>query len=162
MLKNLVSTLLLLQTICMASSVFAEAALKATVADLAWMTGSWVGPVGEQTLEENWIRPLGGSIAALVRFTGNGATSMTELIVIEEAEGSLVFRVRQWFPGFVPRNPEPQEMALAELADNRVSFAATGSGDFKTLTYSRPSPDTFNIHVETKDGEKFQINLHAQ
>ena len=152
MLKNLVTTLLLLPAISMA----------ATVADLAWMTGSWAGPLGEQTLEENWIAPVGGTIASVIRFTGDGATSMIELIVIEEEQGSLVLRVRQWFPGFVPRTPEPQVMALAELGDRRVSFAATGSGDFKTLTYSRPSEDSFNIDVETKDGEKFQVNLHAQ
>lgn len=152
MLKNLVTVLLLLPAISQA----------ATVADLAWMTGSWSGPLGEQTLEETWIEPAGGTIAAVIRFTGEGATSMIELIVIEEEQGSLVLRVRQWFPGFVPRAPEPQVMALAKLGDRRVSFAATGSGDFKTLAYSRPSADSFNIDVETKDGEKFQVNLRPQ
>ncbi|MCZ6710746.1 MAG: DUF6265 family protein [Gammaproteobacteria bacterium] len=162
MLKNLVSALIFFQVMLIASVVFADTAVKATVADLAWMTGSWTGPIGEQTLEENWIRPMGGSIAAVVRFTQDGATNMTELIVIEESHGTLVFRVQQWFPGYVPRNPEPHEMALVELAENRVGFAATGAGDFKTLTYSRPSADSFNIDVETKEGVKFQINLRAQ
>jgi hypothetical protein len=152
MLKNLMFAVLLCPAISMA----------ATVSDLAWMTGSWAGPVGEQTLEENWIRPLDGTIASLVRFTGNGVTSMTELIVIEESEGSLVLRVQQWFPGFVPRNAEPWLLELAEFAERRVGFASAGPGDFKTLTYSRPAQDSFNIDVETKAGEKFQINLHPQ
>jgi hypothetical protein len=162
MLKNIVAAGMVFAAILMASSVFADPAVKATVADLAWMTGSWAGPIGEQTLEENWIRPLGGSIAAVVRFTEDGATNMTELIVIEESRGTLVFRVQQWFPGYVPRNPEPQEMTLVELAENRVGFASAGPGDFNSLTYSRPSADAFNIDVETKQGVKFQINLHAQ
>ena len=142
-----------------APAAIAAEAVRATVADLAWMSGSWAGPFGEQILEENWIRPAGGTIASVVRFTGGGATSMIELIIIEESEGSLVLRVRQWFPGFVPRAPEPQIMALAEIGERRVSFKATGAGDFNTLGYSRPSADVFNIDVETKAGEKFQLNL---
>jgi hypothetical protein len=65
-------------------------------------------------------------------------------------------------PGFVPRNPEPWVLALAELGERRVQFASTGPGDFKTLTYSRPAEDSFSIDVETKAGEKFQISLHPQ
>jgi hypothetical protein len=53
-------------------------------------------------------------------------------------------------------------MALGEIGERRVSFKATGDGDFKTLGYSRPSADAFNIDVETKEGEKFQLNLRAQ
>jgi hypothetical protein len=162
MLKRLLIACLFLPAIALAPTVFAEAAVQATVADLAWMSGSWAGPVGEQTLEENWIHPVDGTIASLVRFTGNGTTSMIELIVIEETEGSLVLRVQQWFPGFVPRNAEPWLLELAELTERRVGFVSAGPGDFKSLTYSRPSDDSFNIDVETKDGGSFQINLHAQ
>ena len=142
-----------------ASSGFAQMADEPTVEDLAWMTGSWVGPYGEQTLEENWIQPSGGSIACLVRITGGGQTNMVELILIEEVENSLLFRVRQWLPGFVPRRPEPQIMTLAAIADRRVSFDGTGDSDFKHLTYSRPSADTFQIDVEPREGAPFQIRL---
>ena len=42
----------------------------ATVADLAWMSGAWAGSMGgDNTLEENWIQPTGGSIASLVRLS---------------------------------------------------------------------------------------------
>ena len=136
--------------------------LRASVDDLGWMTGSWAGPFGEQTLEANWIRPEGGTIASLVRFTGENGTGMIELIIIEEVEDSLVLRVRQWFPGFVPRAPEPQTMILAEVGERRVGFASNGSGDFRTLTYSRPAPDVFNIDVETRDGDRFQLNRRPQ
>ncbi|MDH3640527.1 MAG: DUF6265 family protein [Gammaproteobacteria bacterium] len=145
-----------------AHSAIGAEQVRASVADLAWMTGSWAGPFGEQMLEENWIKPIGGTIACVVRFTGGGATSMMELIIIEESEGSLVLRVRQWFPGYVPRAPEPQTMALGEIGERRVSFKASGDGDFKTLGYSRPSADAFNIDVETTEGEKFRLSLKAQ
>lgn len=134
-----------------------------TVDDLAWMTGSWAGPVGGgMTLEENWILPVDGSIASLVRMTGNGATSMVEMIVIEEENDSLVLRLQQWDPGFVPRTPGPHTLTLRELGDNRVSFEAGDEAAFRNLTYSRPEPDTFVIEVDMGGGQEARIELKAR
>jgi hypothetical protein len=132
------------------------------VSDLAWMTGSWAGSFGEQMLEELWNEPSSGSIACVVRITGDGKTHMIELILIEEIDGSLLFRVRQWLPGFLPRRPEPQIMTLAQMMDRRVTFDGTGDSDFKRLTYSRPSEETFQIDVEPRQGEDFRVILHRQ
>jgi hypothetical protein len=146
----------------LASTGVAEVESAPKVSDLAWMTGSWIGPFGEQTLEENWIPPAGGTIACLVRITGNGQTNMVELILIEEVEDSLLFRVRQWLPGFVPRRPEPQIMTLARMSDRSVSFDGIGDSDFELLTYSRPSEDVFQIDVVPREGEPFQIRLRER
>ena len=143
----------------LASTGVAEMRKAPSVADLAWMTGSWIGPFGEQTLEENWSQPAGGTIACLVRITANDQTNMVELILIEEVDDSLLFRVRQWLPGFVPRRPEPQIMTLDQLSDRSVSFDGTGDSDFEHLTYSRPSEDVFQIDVVPRQGEPFQIKL---
>jgi hypothetical protein len=151
-----------LVALALASSPFVVAAETARAADLAWMTGTWAGPLGDQTLEENWTQPQGGSITSLIRFTGGGETSMIEMIVIEEEGESLVFRVRQWSPGFVPRTAEPQTMFLAEIGERRVRFEATQPGAFQSLTYSRPTAESFNIDVETGTGQGFQIQLRAQ
>jgi hypothetical protein len=165
MLKNFLrASLFLLATSLAGLSLSAEVAVSATVGDLSWMSGSWSGPAGEQTLEENWARSRDGSIGALVRLGADGVTSMFELIVVEETEGSLVLRIQQWGPGMVPLRAEPQVLSLAELGERRVKFAATATveGGFRTLAYSRPSAEAFNIDVENQDGAQFQINLQAQ
>ena len=131
----------------------------AKVADLAWMTGHWSGPMQGGTLEENWIEPTAGSISALVRATNGGKTSMIELIVIEEENGSLVLRVQQWNPGFAPRSPAPQVMKLVESAPDKVAFEDTSGGGLKRLAYSRPAPDQFVISIELPQGAKFDIPL---
>jgi len=159
--KALLIVCLVLPAFALAPRASADG-VRATVADLAWMTGSWTGPMGDATLEENWIRPAGGTLAALIRISGDGATSMVELILIEEQQDSLVLRVRQWLPGFAPRSDEPWVMKLAEIAERRVGFVSAGAGDFQTLTYSRPSADSFDIDVLTKAGERIQITLHPQ
>lgn len=140
----------------------AAAGPAATVADLAWMTGSWKGAMGPGTLEENWTKPDGGSMASLVRGTGAGKTNMVELIVIEEFEGSLVLRLQQWNPGFVPRSAGPQEMRLVEIAERKVGFEATGEGGLKKLTYTRPADDTFVVSVVTAQGAAVSFELKKQ
>jgi hypothetical protein len=134
-----------------------------TIQDLSWMTGAWAGPVGPGvTLEENWIEATDGSIASLVRITGHGSTSMVELIVIEEENDSLVLRVKQWDAGFSPRTEKPQTMTLVKVEENRVEFKQTDAVGFKTLAYSRPTPDTFIIELVTAAGDPVQIPLQAR
>ena len=132
------------------------------IGDLAWMTGSWSGPIGDGTLEENWITPANGSMGALVRITGAGTTSMIELIVIEQAGETLTLSIQQWNPAMEPRSPKPQKMALVETGDQMVSFQATEAGGLKGLTYSRPADDTFVVEVLTGDDREIQINLKAR
>jgi hypothetical protein len=135
---------------------------KPSIADLAGMTGSWAGPIGTATLEENWSQARDGSIASLVRMTAEGATSMVELIVIEEEGDSLVLRIQQWDPGFSPRSPGPQKMDLTAISENTVSFKAASPGSLKNLTYARPAADKFTIHVELEDGTLIDLELQAQ
>ena len=129
----------------------------ATVSDLAWMTGHYAGNTGNGTLEENWAEPEGGSMAALVRSTGDGATNMIELIVIEEEGDSLTLRLKQWDPGMEPRAEGFQVMELMEIGDKKVVFKNSGAGGLEQLAYSLVG-DEFTISVQTAQGA-FDIPL---
>ena len=140
---------------------FAADSPAAMVADLAWMTGHYKGATGNGTIEENWAKPDGGSIASLVRATDGEKTTMIELIVVEEEEGSLVLRLQQWDPGFAPRSEGPQVMKLIESAENKVVFEDVSGGGLKKLGYSREG-DQFTISITTAQGADFAIPLTAQ
>ena len=130
-----------------------------SVSALSWMTGTWVGPVGPGELEENWTTPKAGSIQALVRMTGGGATSMVELIVIEEEEGSLTLHIQQWDPGYKPRPAGPSTMKLVDLGENTVAFEAIGEAEIAKLRYTRDG-DNFTVSVEGPNGA-FDLPLKA-
>ena len=132
----------------------------AKVSDLAWMTGHYKGDTGNGSLEENWAEPKGGSIASLVRSTGGGATSMIELIVIEEEGGSLTLRLKQWDPGMAPRAEGFQVMKLIEIDDKKVVFKNTGEVGLQQLGYSLTG-DQFTISTKTAEGG-FDIRLTRQ
>ena len=125
----------------------------AKVADLGWMTGSYAN----DTLEENWAEPKGGSIASLVRGYGEGANNMIELIVVEEVEGSLVLQLKQWDPGMEERSADFQVMDLVDIGDKTVAFKNRGEEGIQNLRYSL-SGDIFTISVGTARGN-FDIPL---
>ena len=133
----------------------------ASVADLAWMTGTWSGPVGGgNVLEENWTVPRAGSIQSLVRQTGPNGTGMVELIVIEEEEGTLRLRLQQWNPGMKPRTAGPAVMKLAEMGENTVAFEAEADSAFDMLRYTRDG-DNFTISITFPGGRSIDLPLKA-
>ncbi len=137
----------------------AEETASARVADLGWITGSWVGQLGDRTLEETWSEPSAGTMAALVRMTGNDKTVMLELLFIREENGTLALHVQPWNPERQPGMPGFQKLVLTELEARRARFRGTVDGEgFRTLTYSRPATDMFRIDVETQEGA-FSVDL---
>ena len=97
------------------------AAPAANIQQLDWMTGNWAGNLGPNQLEE-LIASEGSTPIRAVRMTGADATSMFEMITIEEFEGSLVPYIQQWDPGFTPRTETAQRLELAEITENSVKF----------------------------------------
>ena len=125
----------------------------AKVTDLAWMTGYYKGDFGAGgTLEENWSQPSGSSIAALIRISDADATTVIELIVIEEEGDSLTLRLKQWEPGMKPRGDGFEVMELVEVGDQSVLFRNIGGGAIERLGYSLAG-DAFTISLKTAQGE---------
>jgi hypothetical protein len=159
-MKKLTSILVLSLLAVMAGTTFAGP--PASIEQLDWMTGNWAGNLGPNQLEENWIATEGSSLMAAVRMTGADATSMFELITIEEVEGSLVLHIQQWDPGLEPRTESAQEMELAEITANSVKFVDASGFGMPTLGYSHPDSDTFIIHVGQEGGGTFDIELKSR
>ena len=145
------SMLLGLALVLASAPVFAEGP-PAKITDLAWMTGHYKGDFGAGTLQENWAPPAGGSIAALIRITDGDATSMIELIVIEEEGDSLTLRLKQWEPGMKPLADGFEVMELVEVGDQKVVFRNAGDGAIQRLGYSLAG-DRFAISLKTAQGE---------
>lgn len=154
--------LIVIFTLSLLNSFALAAGPAASIEQLDWMTGNWAGNLGPNQLEENWISSEGNSLMAAVRMTGNDATSMFEMITIEEAEGSLVLHIQQWDPGFVPRTESAMEMELTEITGNSVSFVNVSGFGMPTLGYSHPDSETFIIHVGQDGGGSFDIELKAR
>ena len=149
----------LIATSLLLASCWCAAQPAASIEQLAWMTGTGQAALGPNTLEEHWVAPEGGSIAAMVRMYGE-STSMFEVITIEEKDGTLAMTIQQWDSGFKPRTPEAQQLILSEISDQRVMFEAVTEGSMTKLGYSR-SGDTFTIELGTPTGDIRKVDLKA-
>ncbi len=130
-----------------------------SVKDLDWISGAWVGQLGDRVLEETWSEPQAGTMAAHVRMTSDGKTVMVELLFIREENGTLALHVEPWNPELQPGMPGFQKLVLAKLDHNSARFVGSVPGEgFRSLTYRRPSADRFRIEVETQEGA-FSVNL---
>ena len=61
-----------------------------SLADLAWMAGSWVSTDGAKTTEEHWTKPAGGIMLGLHRDV-EGAKTAFEFLRIEEKAGKITY-----------------------------------------------------------------------
>lgn len=91
--------------------------VKATISDLAWISGAWVGKRSSGTeVEERWSPPKGGAMLATSRSVNtSGRMSAFEFLRINEREGGLVYVAQ---PGGAP----PTEFILTEWSSKRAVF----------------------------------------
>jgi hypothetical protein len=69
----------------------ATANAKATMADVAWIAGSWAGTAGANTYEERWTPPAAGSMMAVSRTLRDTVMTEFEFLCIVERNSGLVY-----------------------------------------------------------------------
>jgi hypothetical protein len=66
----------------------------ATLADMKWLTGHWVGEAFGGRTEELWTAPAGPNMSGLYRLVKGEKTIFYEIMAVTEHTGSLVFRLK--------------------------------------------------------------------
>lgn len=90
---------------------------KATIGDLTWLAGAWVGTRSSgSSVEERWSPPLGGAMLAVSRTVNtSGKMVAFEYLRIVERDGGLVYIAQ-------PGGAKPTEFVLTELGARRAVF----------------------------------------
>ena len=116
-----------------------------TVADLAWLAGSWTGSDGQSEWESSYSSPAGGQIVAASKEMRGGETVMIDFEHFYERDGEV--RMTPF-----PFGKKSVEFALSEYsgADQRAVFANPEHDFPKTFVYHRVDRETLKV---TLDGE---------
>ena len=88
--------------VCHFEGVAQEEKKHIAIDHLAWLTGSWQGPLDGEILEKTRLSPKSEIISALVRYTKNGKTEFIEIIKIEQAADTLELRLQLFDPPMQP------------------------------------------------------------
>lgn len=73
----------------------------ASILDVSWLAGRWLGQGLGATTEEVWLPPTGGTMVGVLRLVRGDSVDFYELVTLVEEEGSLVLRLKHFGPDLV-------------------------------------------------------------
>lgn len=118
----------------------------ATIADMAWLAGSWAGEAFGGAADEVWSAPAGGAMMGMYRLVKDGAPVFYELLTIVEEEGSLVLRLKHFHA----------DLRGWEEKDETVDFPLVkkdpdGAVHFAGMSFHRDGDDGLVVHLALGD-----------
>jgi hypothetical protein len=130
----------------------AGAGARASVADLAWIAGHWVGDAGGDVSEEVWTEPAGDCMVGLWRYVSGGRLKVYEsLALVAEGDG-VVMRLRHFGPDGVgwEEKERPISLRLVAAGEGEAAFEGPGRKDGETvrISYRRAAPDALTSVLE--------------
>ena len=141
------------------NSVWGQTSKPLSVDSLAWLTGSWQGPINGNILEETWLTPRSGTIVALVRSTNESGTDFVEIIHIKEVNGTLNLKLQLFDNSLSPINTKAHKFVLTKMDKNYIEFKGISQGAHRKLSYARPQKDVFYIRFQPQEGDEVEIRL---
>jgi len=139
-------------TIMMAATVGAGAQAPPTgVQRLAWLQGCWeTSAAADQSVEEHWMAPRGGTMIGTSRTVRGGATVEYEFVMIRERGEQLVYVAH-------PSGQPSAEFVAGTVTDSRAVFENPAHDFPQRIGYER-SGTSLNAWIEgTRNGEPRRI-----
>jgi hypothetical protein len=128
---------------------------KASLEDLAWLSGCWEGRQGNAALDEIWSKPAGGSMLGLGRTVKENRTVSFEFMQFREENGNLVFLAQ-------PQGGARVSFALKDSFGARVTFENKEHDFPQRVIYERKGPGLLLAAIEgiskgKEQREEFQM-----
>ncbi len=119
---------------------------KATLDQVAWIAGSWVGTAFGGTFEEVWTSPRAGSMVGLYKHGSDESVNFYEIQLIVEEEGTLKWKVKHFSPDFVGWEEKDGYVTftLVEVTEDAAYFDG--------LTIKRDGPDRMIGWIRVSSG----------
>lgn len=121
-----------------------EPAGKATIADMAWLAGSWTGEGLGGISEEMWSKPAGGAMVGTYRLIKDGKPVFYEICWIVEQEGTIALRLKHFnadLTGWEEKD-KTVDFRFIKKDGNRIYFSG--------LTFERLGNSELNIYLALK------------
>ncbi|MBX3096338.1 MAG: hypothetical protein KF812_05695 [Fimbriimonadaceae bacterium] len=116
---------------------------RASISDIAWLTGNWSGTrgsTGQIAFEERWSPPSGGAMLAVSRTVSQNRMSAFEFLRVIERDGGLVYIAQ-------PNGAPPTEFLLTEFSPTRAVFANPRHDYPKRIVYDLSRDGVLNVTI---------------
>jgi Domain of unknown function (DUF6265) len=122
------------------AAVAQPAPARGTIAQLAWLAGTWKGGTAALTFEERWTPASGGAMLAVSRTIKDDRMVAFEFLRIIERDSGLVYIAQ-------PNGRPPTEFTLTVITTDAATFE-NPSHDFpKVIRYTKRPDGTLEARV---------------
>ncbi len=118
---------------------------RATIEDLKWLAGSWVGQDDNGLSEEIWSEPRAGSMVGTFRMINKGKPVFYELMFFFENQGSLLLRLKHFSADLTAWEDKKETVDFPLISKTKNAFY------FDRITYSRDGKNGLKIFLAERD-----------
>ena len=118
-------TLLLVTTLVFTTNSLANPVDGSQLELLSWLTGCWKGTGLGGEVEECWVRAPDGKYTSVFQMTKDGQLQFTEIVMINEFDGTLGMRVKHFdaaFEQWQSDNGVGPTFPFVEIGENFIQF----------------------------------------
>jgi len=126
-----------------------EQAPAATVADAAWLAGSWTGTAFGSQFEEAWSEPSAGSMVGYFKlFSEDEGVKFYELMLLAVDDGTLSLRVKHFNADFTAWEDKAEfvNFKLVKLEPDALHFAG--------LSFYRRDDNHIDAYIVMRNGDE--------
>jgi hypothetical protein len=128
----------------------------ATLAQLDWLAGTWIGTEKTRTVEERWTPASGGAMLAVVRTMSNGVMNGFEFLCIIERGGTLVYQA-------MPNGRSPAtDFTLTSITADAVTFENPKHDYPKVIRYSKLPDGSLQTTISAENGQRASSFVHKK
>jgi uncharacterized protein DUF6265 len=117
------------------------------IGKLSWLAGCWERTNGERHVEEQWMKPRGGTMFGMGRTVTGERTGEFEQMQIREAEGLLVFTAK-------PSGQEEASFRSIEVTATSVVFENKAHDFPQRVIYRRQEDGSLLARIEGEESGK--------
>ena len=150
-MKNLLSLLLLFSCLIQAQNTIplkeGMVSPDASLNDVSWISGHWLGKAFGGTVEEIWSPPMGDTMMFVFRLVKDGEVSFYEIGHIKEEGNSLILQLKHFnrdLSGWEEKE-ETVDFKLVRMEENKVYF--------DNFTFEKISENNINLYVVINESE---------
>ncbi len=131
---------------------------KATLEDVAWISGYWRGEAFNGEVEEIWSSPLGNSMVASFKLVVDDEVKFYEIETITEINGTLMLQLKHFHSNLRgwEEKDETVDFSLVKITESKVFFDG--------MTFEKVSDNEMNVYVLIKQtdkvAEEIKFNYH--
>ena len=129
--------------------------VRAAIAQLAWLEGTWSGGRDGTTFEEHWTPAAGGAMLGVSRTLSKDRMAAFEFLRIISRDGTLVYIAQ---PGGRP----PTEFVLSAIAADSATFENPAHDFPKVIRYTRRPDGTLEARVSDGAGRVQTFEFRRQ